>query len=335
MRSRALSALAALALLAAYAVASLYPFYPLRWGFPRLVSNSAQWLPGGGISFAAPGLARTLDPPGWLVPAARADRLEVLLRLRSFDAAQDGPARIFTVSSGPRLRNLTLGQEGADLILRLRTPATDQNGTLAGGAPVARIEQLFRTPDWHDLRLAIAPAGLSLEVDGRPRAALALPPKPLAGWDLAFPLALGNELSKDRPWLGEIARAVVRSPTGAVDYGRPGALVLPKRFWSALGPTTLVPFREGSLRDAALNLAGYLPLGLLLGFWSRKRVGASRVAWLIGFVFAISATFELLQFVVPERHPSTTDLLLNTMGGGVGVLLAHRSRRRTPPAVEA
>jgi hypothetical protein len=96
MGGRALSALAVLALLAAYAVASLYAFYPLRWGYPRLVSNSAQWLPGGGISFAAPGLARTLDPPGWLVPAARADQLEVLLRLRSFAAAQDGPARIFT-----------------------------------------------------------------------------------------------------------------------------------------------------------------------------------------------------------------------------------------------
>ena len=71
-----------------------------------------------------------------------------------------------------------------------------------------------------------------------------------------------------------------------------------------------------------LNLAGYLPLGLLLGAWGRGRQRGWRVLWLIGLVLVVSAGFETLQFVVPDRHPSTTDLLLNTTGGAIGVLLA-------------
>ena len=51
MRRNVLYGIAAGALLAAYAIASLYPFHPLRWGFPRVVTNGAQPLPGGGIRF--------------------------------------------------------------------------------------------------------------------------------------------------------------------------------------------------------------------------------------------------------------------------------------------
>ena len=48
-----------------------------------------------------------------------------------------------------------------------------------------------------------------------------------------------------------------------------------------------------------------------------------RVLPLIGAAFVVSAGFETLQFVVPDRHPSTTDLLLNTLGAAAGVLLAR------------
>jgi hypothetical protein len=320
-RITAWQAVAAAAVLAAYAVASLFPFQPLRFGIPHPVDNAAQWLPDGGLRFPAPGAARSAGAPEWLPAVISAERFDLSLRLRSLAPRQDGPARIFTVSSGPYLRDLTVGQEGGDLILRLRTPATDLNGIMPDGAPVASLPGALATPDWRDLDLAITPGRLRIDLDGTPRVDLALPQDALSTWDPDFHLALGNELTNDRPWLGEIARAVVATPEGAIDYAQRGALFLPPRFWVSIGPSTLVPFGEGDLSDVLLNLLGYLPLGLLLGL-SARRSGSAR---LIAVVFLVSASFEMLQFFVP-RHPSSTDLLLNTLGGGFGVVLGQRLR---------
>ncbi len=48
--------------------------------------------------------------------------------IASATADQTGPARIVSISADPYHRNLTLAQEGADLVLRLRTPLTGENG---------------------------------------------------------------------------------------------------------------------------------------------------------------------------------------------------------------
>jgi hypothetical protein len=45
------------------------------------------------------------------------------------DTGQTGPARIVSNSSDPLHRNFTVGQEGRDLIVRVRTPATGMNGS--------------------------------------------------------------------------------------------------------------------------------------------------------------------------------------------------------------
>lgn len=49
--------------------------------------------------------------------------------VRSRSSRQSGPTRIVTFSDGPDRRNVTLGQSGNDLILRLRTPMGGTNGT--------------------------------------------------------------------------------------------------------------------------------------------------------------------------------------------------------------
>jgi hypothetical protein len=47
----------------------------------------------------------------------------------SANLAQEGPARIISISADPFHRNLTLGQEQVDLVIRLRTLLTGENGT--------------------------------------------------------------------------------------------------------------------------------------------------------------------------------------------------------------
>jgi hypothetical protein len=81
-----------------------------------------------------------VDLPGrpWLQTAGPAvhlarrfretDAFTLRVRCATADVHQQGPARIMSNSWDPGLRNLTLGQQNRDLVLRLRTPATGPNG---------------------------------------------------------------------------------------------------------------------------------------------------------------------------------------------------------------
>ena len=78
------------------------------------------------------------------------------------DTSQSGPARIITISKDPYNRNLTLGQEGSDLIFRLRTPLTGKNGK----SPELVAPNIFADRKTHNLVITYNGQSLSLFVDG-------------------------------------------------------------------------------------------------------------------------------------------------------------------------
>ena len=292
------------------------------------------------ILFPTPGIVRSVSPPDWVAAAMRSQRLDLTLRVRPFSSDQTGPARIFTLSADPYYRDLTIGQQGENLVLRLRTPETDLNGTRANDLPFAELPGVFRTPAaWVEIHLAIEPGRLRFsavapESGHRIGLETTLAAEPFSDWDPSYRLALGGELTNERSWLGEIQQALVRTDGNAIDYaapdGRGDLEASPARFWYARQYFTLVPFRDVSLPDAVLNVVGYVPLGLLFGvwgwLWGDARRGWRRAAVWVLAVAAVSATLETLQFVIPVRHPSSTDLVLNTLGGGIGLLLVEWAR---------
>ncbi|MBL8335113.1 MAG: VanZ family protein [Rubrivivax sp.] len=94
--------------------------------------------------------------------------------------------------------------------------------------------------------------------------------------------------------------------------------------------------------DEALNFVGYLPLGLLAAV-AALRTGRSALTALAGTVVLaslLSYGCELLQHLLPGRHPSLKDWLMNTLGAMAGALLGlllsstgalerwHRMRQR-------
>jgi hypothetical protein len=340
MRNRVLRVLLATAILAAYPIASLAPFHPLRWGFPREVANGAELPARGGILFPTPGVVRSVSPPDWVVAAIRSQKLELALRVRTFASDQTGPARIFTLSADPYHRDLTIGQEGENLVLRLRTLGTNLNGVRTGDRPFAELPGVFRTPAaWIEIHLAIEPGRLRISAvapQSGKRVGLetTLAAEPLRDWDPSYRIALGNELTNDRAWLGEIQQALVRTDGNAIDYAAADAHsaleASPARFWYSRQTFTLVPFRDFQLEDTFINVVGYVPLGLLFGVWGWLWGGAGRgwrrVVVLLLAVAAVSTILELLQFLIPARHPSSTDMLLNTLSGGIGLLLVEWAR---------
>lgn len=82
-----------------------------------IVIDSSRWLES---SAPAKDLADTVK---------QTSQFTLSLILASHDSTQTGPARIFSLSADPYHRNLTLGQEQDDLIIRLRNGTTGENAT--------------------------------------------------------------------------------------------------------------------------------------------------------------------------------------------------------------
>jgi hypothetical protein len=95
----------------------------------------------------------------------------------------------------------------------------------------------------------------------------------LSDWDDDFRLALGNELTGDRPWLGELYRVALYDR--ALDAGQIARLAKAGRDQSAPGALVLYEFREGTgqvVRDTSgTGTALHLPIK-----------DASTVQWLAG-----------------------------------------------------
>lgn len=308
--------------LGVYAIASLKPF---DWEIPRRVPNGAERAPEG-WRFATPGIVIAEPPHDWLEAASAAETLAVSLTIRAQSTAQSGPARILTISRDAHMRNLMLAQENDDLVLRLRTGHTDLNGLLAG-EPFARLEDVLGGAGWLSVDLQIRPRELTVVLNGRPALSAALPPAVVRTWHPSFSLALGNEMTCDRPWLGEIRAAVVKAPGRERNYADPQNVRLPKSCWAMGYPPALVPFRLFLLQDAIRNVLMYAPLGLLLGLTMRSSSYAALFAGLL-VILGISASFEVAQLFVASRFSAIDDTIYNTSGGGLGLALALWGRRR-------
>lgn len=311
----------AVALLLGYAAAALYPY---EWNWPTL-PNSADRDSTGVLVFFGNGIAHSQLPPMWITAGGQPEKLEVALRVRTYSGQQSGPARVLTISRDPYHRNLTVAQDGEDLVLRLRTPLTDPNGM-----PAHRVAAVFADPGWKDIGILVEPEKLTIEVDGEPRYAESLPDAPLSTWDPTFQLALGNELTLDRPWQGEIERATLRTDDSEVDYTTQEALVVPDFLWLLERPK-LTPFRDITLNDALLHFLGFIPLGLLL--WYGERRGRTlRFVFLLTLIVCFGTVLEVLQLGVAGRHASVNDLMLSAAGGFTGLLLMSLlSHRRSSP----
>lgn len=286
--------------------------------------HAAEGQEAQGWRFATPGIVVAQAPHDWLDAAIEAETLAVSLKVRPFLTNQSGPARILTLSSDAYSRNLTLAQEDADLVVRLRSQATNANA-LRDRRPIARIADVFRAGRWVAIDLRIEPGLLSIAIDGAPALATPLPPAVLGTWEPAFDLALGNELTCNRPWLGEIREAVVAGPDGAPDaaanYADAWLVEVPDSCLVTLHPPTLVPFQRFLLDDALRNIVMYLPLGCLLGLMARVR-DRHRFGALVLAIAGVSLAFECAQLFLDSRFPSVDDLIFNTLGGTLGLALA-------------
>lgn len=152
----------------------------------------------GSLEVRSNTLIRSSQPPERLIAAIRrSNALTLEAWIRPANLRQKGPARILTLSRDARERNFTFGQEGDRFQIRVRTSATSVNGIPALTSPARSVT----TRTMHVVYTRNRRGQTHLFVNGKPTAQ-----GRVAGgtrvWKGNYQLALGNELSRDRPWLG-------------------------------------------------------------------------------------------------------------------------------------
>jgi VanZ family protein len=124
----------------------------------------------------------------------------------------------------------------------------------------------------------------------------------------------------------EHAGSLVRNALGT------GAdLHIPRRY-AILHPSFLGRARPhlSDWPDTLINIAGFVPLGLFFCAWfSSGRQAALPAVLTILAGFSLSLGMEVLQAYLPDRISDVVDLVTNTLGTAVGVLLYWTSSVRT------
>jgi VanZ family protein len=81
-----------------------------------------------------------------------------------------------------------------------------------------------------------------------------------------------------------------------------------------------------ALADMLLNVGLFVPVGAALANWQRIKLRSVLAA------VVLTVGIELAQFVIPGRDPNLSDVLTNTLGAVIGVLLVTMSARWLNPS---
>jgi hypothetical protein len=168
-------------------------------------AGAISWVPGGLVVDSATTIL-SAGPATKVINAVRSsNEISVEAWVKPANTSQDGPARIVTLSSGLYNRNLTLGQglwgsqPSTVFDFRLRTTTTDNNGqpsltTGAGTASTALTHVVYTRDVGGVARVYLNGEGVRSGAVGGD----------LSNWDSSYRLGLANEMTGDRPWVGEL-----------------------------------------------------------------------------------------------------------------------------------
>ena len=226
-------------------------------------------------------------------------------------------------------RNLTIAQRGTRLDVRLRSAETSLNGR-----PSVYVDDVFATSVWRDIHLVINHASMRLTVDGKAAVSKRFDEPPLASWDDKYRIAFGNELTGDRPWLGEINLAEVTVSGRRFDLLDSNTLMRPTQYW--LGEDTepvffapkFLTLAPSGVQDIVMNFLCFVPFGYV---FANGRGRKKSVLLAVGVAAAASLFVEVSQTWIATRHSSLLDWIFNTSGAWLGAVVrwpAHAAAKR-------
>lgn len=342
-------------ILAVFLFAGLYPFN----FFP---TNQVSWLHPRGLAFRGYGEVRgqwSAPLPNAADSNIDSDGTTIELWVTCW---QDGPniSDLVSVYQSPQREPFAIEQSGADLVVAgvLRNPQgqrISRHMTIDGSLHTGnrRFITIATNPSGTVLYLEGEPQktyqGLELEVQNLTGTVL-LGQTPnghqewrgdIRGLAIYSKMLNADEVASDyNAWRqGDLPELQKRAPKFAIYLFDEGSgtvvhnqgnlwenLTIPREL-TALNPTVLaVPTRRDltDVSDVSLNLLGFIPFGgLLTLYWKNKgwkNTKAVLLAVIVGFT--VSLVIELSQVFLPSRDSSLLDLVNNTLGNGLGAILA-------------
>ena len=261
--------------------------------------------------------------------------IDVLFRAARADA--DGPARIVTYSLNPGIQNWVVAQENGALEVRHRRHMASFPDAIRAG-----VRQHFV--------ISLEDGRVTLFRRGHPPETRRLGGRPRRRWDSRCRFSLGNELTGDRPWIGDIERArIYDRPVSADEAARllaGRADIVPdveleyragSWFLGPEIPLRIVPWpwslkidqmiegayptREPGLLDRIVNVLGTMPLGFFLGAWLRRRRAARVLLAAATLQLGLSVVVEISQIFGRYRFGDPADVATNVAGAVLGALL--------------
>jgi hypothetical protein len=206
------------------------PPLELRIESPRTVG----WRPGA-ISINGSAAIASSTPAKKIVDAVtKSGAISIEAWLQPENTAQNGPARIVSLSADPGQRNFTLGQDAARFDVRFRTEKTGDNGTPSlatpDGALTSELTHVVYTRD--------SSGKAAIYLNGQEKATAEVAGG-LANWSGDFRLLLANERTGDRPWRGELHLVAIYERALSADEVAQNHKAGPS--WSAVDIASLLP----------------------------------------------------------------------------------------------
>ena len=320
-----------------------------------LTGNDAQWLSDEhALIFQEAGIAY-IDDLKWSHSSNNFDEFTIELRVAAQNIEKSGIRPILMINNGSDRDQLIIWQWGASIIAMngddydytRKLPRVSSKEVLAPGKilDISIISSNHSTKLYINGQLAVNNQTWQISIPGNDRKThLILGNSIYAkhGWGGAiYSLAIhakalsSEELHLSHRWkLPEIALYTIRPDEAKLwdtltelNYI---PLLIPKRIVMLKKSFMTIPWHSFSLSrsflvDGLLNFFGFVPLGLLLCYrlW-QSFADSKRSPHAITFLscFLISLTIETCQVWQPARTSSVLDLLLNSLGSYLGILLA-------------
>jgi len=87
----------------------------------------------------------------------------------------------------------------------------------------------------------------------------------------------------------------------------------------------LIPFAYANKNEVIANLIAFIPFGVMLGVNFRELVFKYKIA----VIFAFSLAVEIIQYVLAIGAADITDVIMNTLGGLVGLSVYAFASKQT------
>lgn len=160
-------------------------------------TGNVTWLPGGLRVDASTTIGSGGPASKFNDGAIASGEITLEAWIKPENSSQNGPARIVSVSDDIFNRNVTLGQNASEYDARLRMTIANNNGqpstATTNGSANTQLRHVVFTRN---------STGTALYVDGSLVGSRS-DAGDLTTWNASYALTLANEMTGDRPWLGE------------------------------------------------------------------------------------------------------------------------------------